>query len=133
MFLLHAHSGVRYLVLLLGVAVLAYALQGALKKAPYDHRMRVLGGVFAVVVDLNVFIGFMVLFTRSFQPFLIGHITMMLFAALSAHIVPSVMKRRPLEARTYLPHAVGAAVALALIVAGIMALPAGRILGSYVS
>ena len=133
MFLLHTHSGLRYLILLLGIAVVVYAIRGVATKAPYDNRMRVMGGVFALLMDLNIFIGFVALFGRSFQPYLIGHIIMMVFAAVAAHIVPSVMKRRPMEERTYLPHAVGAIVALGLVAAGILALPAGRIFGSYVS
>lgn len=132
MFLLHTHSGLRYLVLLMGIAVVVYAIRGAVSRAPYDDRMRVMGGVFAVLMDLNVFVGFAALFGRPFQPYVIGHILVMIFAAVAAHIVPSVMKRRPMEERTYLPHAVSAAVALGLVVAGILALPAGRVLGSYI-
>ncbi|MDT8340031.1 MAG: hypothetical protein RQ751_00845 [Longimicrobiales bacterium] len=131
MFLLHAHSGLRYLILLLGLAVVVYALRGALNRAPYDNRMRVMAGVFALLMYLNVFVGLAALFGRPFQPYLIGHVLVMVFAAVTAHLVPAVMKRRPMEERTYLPHAVGAVVALALTVAGILALPAGRVLGSY--
>lgn len=133
MFLMHTHSGIRYLVLLLGIAVIVYALKGAFTKAPYDNRMRVMGGVFALLIDLNVLIGLALILTRSFQPFLVGHVILMIFAAGAGHIVPSVMKRRPMEERTYLPHAVGAVVALGLVVAGILALPAGMIFGSYSS
>lgn len=133
MFLLHTHSGLRYLILLLGIAVVVYALRGAFTRAPYDNRMRVMGGVFGLLMHLNVFVGFVALFGRSFQPYLIGHIIMMIFAAVAAQIVPSVMKQRPMEERTYLPHAVGALVALGLVVAGILALPGGRIVGSYLS
>jgi uncharacterized membrane protein len=117
----------------MGIAVVVYAIRGAASKAPYDHRMRVMGGVFAVLIDFNVFIGFAALFGRPFQPYVIGHILVMVFAAVTGHIVPAVMKRRPMEERTYLPHAVSAVVALGLVIAGILALPGGRILGSYIS
>jgi hypothetical protein len=133
MLLLHAHSGIRYLILLLGIAVVVYALRGVVTRAPYDNRMRVMGGVFALLIHLNVFVGLATLFGRPFQPYVIGHIIMMLFAAVTAQLVPSVMRRRPMEERTYLPHAVGALVALGLIVAGIVALPEGRVFGSYIS
>lgn len=133
MFLLHTHSGLRYLVLLMGIAVVVYAIRGATTRVPYDDRMRIMGGVFALLVHLNVFVGFAALFGRPFQPYVIGHILIMVFAAVSAQTVPSVMRRRPMEERTYLPHAVAAVVALGLVAAGILALPGGRILGSYVS
>lgn len=132
MILVYAHSGLRYLVLLAGVLAVGYALFGAFTKRDYDKTMRVLGGIFAGSLHLTVLVGVALLFTGRFYPQLIGHVFMMVFAAIAAQLVPSVMKRRPMEERTYLPHAVGAIVALALVVGGIMAI--GRpIFGSQYS
>lgn len=122
MILVYAHSGLRYLVLLAGVLVLGYALYGAATRREYDKPMRVLGGIFAGSLHLNLLLGLALLFTGRFSPQLIGHIFMMVFAAVAAQLVPSVMKRRPMAERTYLPHAIGAVVALALVVGGIMAI-----------
>lgn len=134
MFLLHTHSGLRYLILLLGVAVVFYAVRGAVTRVPYDNRMRVMGGMFAVLMDLNILVGLAVIFFRqSFQQYLVLHIVAMIFAAGVAHVVPSVMKRRPMEERSYMPHAVSAIIALALVIGGILALPGGMIFGSYSS
>ncbi|UCC26002.1 MAG: hypothetical protein JSU98_02660 [Gemmatimonadales bacterium] len=131
MFLLHTHSGLRYVVFLLGIAVVWYALRGVIAKAAYDDRMRILGGLFAVLIHLNIVVGLaIIVFSQSFEPYLGVHIVTMVFAAAVAHIVPAVMKRRPMEDRTYLPHAVAGVIALALVVAGILVLPAGRIIGS---
>ena len=47
---------------------------------------------------------------------------MMLFAAAAAQIPVSVMRRRPEELKSYLPHGIGALVALAAIAAGILAI-----------
>lgn len=124
MILLYAHSGIRYLVLLAGVAVVVFALAGVVGRKPYDPRMRVLSGVFAMFMHLNVLLGLALLFTRPFAPYLIGHISLMIFAAVAAQVVPSVMRRRPVEERTWMPHLVGAAVALGLVVAGLMAIQA---------
>lgn len=124
MILLYAHSGIRYLVLLAGVAVVLFALAGVVGRKPYDPRMRVLSGVFAMFMHLNVLLGLALLFTRPFAPYLIGHISLMIFAAVAAQVVPSVMRRRPVEERTWMPHLVGAAVALGLVVAGLMAIQA---------
>ena len=120
--LLQAHSGFRYLVLLTGLLVIGYALWGAATKRPYDKRMRILAAVFTGFVDLTVLLGFALVITGVFYAQLGGHIVMMVLAAVVAHIVPMVMKRRPMKERTWLPHAVGTAVVLALVVAGIMAI-----------
>jgi len=122
--LFHAHSGLRYLVLLAGVAALLYALFGLLAGRRYDRGMKLLGSGFAGLLHLQILLGVGVIFTRGFYPALIGHITMMIFAAAVAQITSSVMKRRPEEERSYTPHLVGTGVALLLIVGGIMAIGA---------
>lgn len=120
--LLYAHSGLRYLVLLAGLAVIVYALHGMLTGRAYDTRMRVLSAVFTGLIDLMILLGAALLFTGMFYPQLGGHIVTMVIAAAVAHIVHGVVKRRPPEERSYAPHLVGAIVALGLIAAGIMAI-----------
>jgi hypothetical protein len=124
MILVYAHSGIRYLVVLAGIAVILFALAGIVGKKPYDPRMRVLSGLFAMFMHLNILLGLALLFTRPFAPYLIGHISLMIFAAVTAQVVPSVMRRRPMEERTWLPHLVSAVIALGLVVAGLMAIGA---------
>ena len=124
MMLLYAHSGIRYMVILAGLVVVAYALMGVVGRRPYDPRMRVISGVFAMFLHLNVLLGLALLFTRPFAPYLIGHISLMVFAAVAAQIVPSVMRRRPIEERTWLPHLISGVVSLGLIVAALMAIGA---------
>ena len=127
--MIYAHSGLRYLVLLAGVLTLFYALYGTFTGRPYDRAMRVLSVLFAGFTHLNVLLGLGLIFTGTFYPALIGHIFMMVMAAVVIQIVPSVMKRRPIEERSYLPHVISTLVGLGLIVGGIMAI--GRtVLGS---
>ncbi len=120
--LLSAHSGFRYLVLLLGLVVVAYAARGMITKQPYDSRMRILATAFTGMLDLTVLLGLANLFTRTFYPQLAGHLTMMALATAIAHIVSVVQRRRPLEQRTYAPHVVGTLVVLAIISFGILAI-----------
>ena len=120
--LLHAHSGFRYLVLLMGLIVIAYAAYGLATKRPYEKRMRVLSAAFTGIVDLTVVLGFANIFTGIFYPQLGGHIVMMVLAAAVAHVVHGVMKRRPDDQRSYGPHLVGTVVVLGMVVAGIMAI-----------
>jgi hypothetical protein len=120
--LLSAHSGLRYLVLLLGLVVIGYAAYGLANKRPYDARMRILATAFTGMLDLTVLLGVAHLFTSTFYPQLAGHLTMMVLALAIAHIVSVVQRRRPLEKRTYGPHVVGTVVVLAVIVVGILAI-----------
>ncbi len=118
----YAHSGVRYLVLLAGVLALGYALYGAATKRPYDRTMFILARVFAGMTHLQLVLGVALLFAGRFYSALIGHIMMMVFAAVAATVVPAVMRRREPAARSYLPHVVATLIALVLMVFGILAI-----------
>lgn len=120
--LLSTHSGVRYLVLLMGVVVVVYAAYGLAAKRPYDQRMRILAAAFTGVLDLQFLLGVATLFAGTFYPQLAGHIAMMVLAVAVAHIVSVVQRRRAPEQRTYAPHVVGALVVLAIIAFGILAI-----------
>lgn len=120
--LLSAHSGLRYLVLLLGVLVAAYAAYGMITKRPYDKRMRLLAAAFTGSLDLTVLLGIAYLLTSQFYPQLGGHIVMMVLAVAVAHVVSVVVRRRPPEERTYAPHLVSALIVLAIVAFGIMAI-----------
>ena len=121
-FLLNAHSGLRYLILLGGVLTVLYAVFGVAARRPYDKAMRILASSFVGTMHLQILLGLALLFSGRFQPALTGHIFMMLFAAAAAQIPVSVMRRRPEEQKSYLPHGIGALAALAMIAAGILAI-----------
>ncbi len=120
--LLYAHSGIRYVVLLAGVLTLAYGVFGWATGRPHDRLMKRLGSGFAGLIDLQLLLGLLMIFTGTFYPQLMGHVMTMAFAAVAAHLPVAVMKRRPEEERTYGPYAVCAIVALALIWVGVMAI-----------
>jgi vacuolar-type H+-ATPase subunit I/STV1 len=120
--LFHAHSGLRYLVLLFGVLALLYAVVGVVRKSRYDRPMFILGMGFASLLHLQIVLGLGVLLVRPFYPALLGHILMMLMAAAAVQIPLSVMKRRPVEERTFLPIVVGIGVGLLFVVGGILAI-----------
>lgn len=109
-------------MLLAAVAVLVYGIRGVAMGRPFDERMRKLGALFAMTLHVQILIGVGLLFTGSFSPAVTGHVFMMLFGAGVAQVVPSVMRRRPPEARSYAPYLVSTAVAMALVVFGILAL-----------
>lgn len=120
--LLSAHSGFRYLVFLLGLVVVGYAIYGLTTKRPYDNRMRGLAAAFTGMLDLTALLGLATLFTDSFYPQLGGHIVMMVLALAVAHVVSTVMRKRPPEQRTFTPHVVGTLVVLGIITLGILSI-----------
>lgn len=119
---LFLHSAFRYVILLVALCVLGYGLRGAVGGLPFDERMRKLGSLFALSLYAEILLGVGLLFTGSFSPAATGHVLMMLFAAGTAQVVPSVMRRRPPEQRSYVPYLVSTMVALSLVALGIMAL-----------
>ena len=120
--LLDAHSGARYLVLILGIAVIGYAAYGIATGRPYENRMRVIASSFTASLDLTLLFGLLHLFTSSFYPQLAGHIVTMVLAVAVAHIVAVVVRKRPLEQRTYAPHLVSGLIILGLVAFGILAI-----------
>ena len=120
-----AHSGLRYLVLVGGLFVILYAAAGFLGRREYSSAMVRLALVFTGLLHLQLVLGVAVLFTRPFGTMVIGHIFTMLAAAAVAHFTTAVVRRRPKEARSYGPHLVGGALAMALIVLGILAIGRG--------
>ena len=121
-FMLNAHSGLRYLILLAGVLTVLYAAYGVVSGRTYDKPMRILSSSFVGTIHLQILLGLALILSGRFQAALTGHIFMMLFAAAAAQIPVSVMRRRPEEKKSFMPHGVGALVALAMIVAGIQAI-----------
>lgn len=120
--LFHAHSGLRYLVLLAGVLSLGYSLMAMLRSRPWDRPGRILLVSFVGLLDLQVLIGLVLVFARVFYPALWGHLVMMVLAAVVAHIAAAINKRRPPETRSHLVAVLGSAGALILIIGGISAI-----------
>ena len=120
-----AHSGLRFLVLAGGLFVILYAAVGFFGKREYSSAMARLATVFAGLIHLQVLVGFAALFVRPFSTILIGHIFLMIAAAVVAQFTASVVKRRPPEERSYGPHLVGAILAMVFIALGIMAIGRG--------
>ena len=120
--LFYAHSGIRYLVLLVGAVALVYAIFRAATRQSYNRPMLALASAFAGLTHLQILLGVALLFTGRFYPALTGHIVLMVFAAVVAQVVPSVMRRRAPQERSFTPHIISVAVALAFIVAGILAI-----------
>ncbi|MFO7892442.1 MAG: hypothetical protein R6U63_01805 [Longimicrobiales bacterium] len=120
--LFHAHSGLRYLVLLAGLLSLSYSLTAALRGQAWGQPGRLFLSAFVGVMDLQVLIGLILVFIRAFYPALWGHLSMMIVAAVVGHVALAINKRRPPERQSHWLAVIGAAVPLILIVGGILSI-----------
>jgi hypothetical protein len=120
--LFHAHSGLRYLVLLVGLASFLYSLIAALSNRPWDRGGRVLLAAFIGVLDIQVLVGLVLVFVWPFYAALWGHIVLMVLAAGAAHFTSILNRRRAPERKRHLTVALGAAGTLILVIGGITAI-----------
>jgi len=126
--LYQAHSGLRYLVLLAAVAALV-AIGAALATGRPTRAARSLTTAYTGLLDLQVLLGIALVVSGIFYGALMGHIVMMVLAAVAAH-AGSVLARRQTDERVALRmRFVGVAASLLCIVAGIMAI-GRRVIGS---
>lgn len=138
-FLHGLHSGLRYLVLLAGVAALVVAALGWFRRDeaaapnPGEHAGasaardagragRVTMGIFVGLLDTQVLVGVILLFVWPFYPQLIGHISMMVLAAAAAHAGSVIARRRTAGRSAAAVRLAAIGITLVLIVGGILAI-----------
>lgn len=119
--LFHAHSGLRYLVLLVAFAAVVWFLWGWLARRPLDRPGRVVMAVYVGLVDLQVLIGLVLFFGGRRPPGILGHLALGILAAVVLHLASALGRRQPAAARHGLPLA-GVLLATTLIVAAILAI-----------
>lgn len=121
--LLHAHSGLRFLVLLLGVVSLVVFGLGLAQNQPFGKMHRILGASFAGSLHLQVLLGLSLVAMGRWYPALAGHLAMMLLAAGAAQAAMTLNRKRAVPGMK-LP-LIGVVVALLLIFGGLMAIGRG--------
>ena len=127
-FLYHAHSGLRYLVLLAALAAVI-ALAYALATGRGARVARILPKVFTGLLDLQVLLGIGLVIGGDFPDMVVGHLAMMVLALVATHGASIIGGRASTERRELMIRLVGIVLALVLIAGGIMAI--GRsVLGS---
>ena len=120
--LFHAHSGLRYLVLLAGVLTFIHSLAGAFRTDRWSRTGRILLASFVGLMDLQVLLGLGLILVRVFFPALWGHLSLMILAAAAAHVALALNKRRPPERQSHVLPAAGSGLALVLIIGGILSI-----------
>lgn len=125
-FVFQAHSGLRYLVLLAGVAaVLVMAVGLFSRRAAYGRPARTAMAAFAGLLDLQIVLGIVLVVLGVFYPSLMGHLTMMLLAAAAVHGGSVLARKQGDPRRAYSLGLIGAVLALVLIFLGIRAIDRG--------
>ena len=118
----HAHSGLRYLVLLAGVAALVILALGISGSRPFDKRARIALAAFSGLLDLQILLGIAMVVLGCFFGALMGHLMMMILAAVAVHGC-SVYARKQADARrAHTVGLVGVLLGLGLIAGGIAAI-----------
>jgi hypothetical protein len=119
--LYHAHSGLRYLVLLTGVVALLVFAYGLITRRPVRGASRYTAA-FAGLLDLQILLGFGLFFGGIFYTAVMGHMAMMIIAAVAAHGSSILAPRATTERQELVMRIAGVVIALVCIVIGILAI-----------
>ncbi len=118
--LFQAHSGLRFLVLLAGGFSLAVGIIGLVQKKPFSKLARISGSIFVGTLHLQVLLGLSMVAMGTWYPRLIGHLVLMLVAAVLAQVL--MIKNRKSAQPGYVLPVIAVFAALVLIVGGIYAI-----------
>lgn len=118
--LFQIHSLLRFVVLLVGLTMVAMCFAGLMQKQPFTRGARVVGSIFAGALHTQVLLGLALLTMWPWVPRNIGHIVMMVAAAVLAQVMLS--KNRRHASPNWVRPLIGVGGALALIFAGIFAI-----------
>lgn len=120
--LFHAHSGLRYLVLLAALVALVMQALGAFGQKEYGRPSRISMSAFTGLLDLQMLLGLAMLVLGCFYGALIGHLMMMLLAIAAAHGASSFARKQADARRAHRISLAGVVVALLLVTGGIMSI-----------
>lgn len=125
----HAHSGLRYLVLLAAIVALIVTALGTFGRKPYERPSRISMAAFTGLLDVQILLGIVMVVMGCFYSQLMGHLMMMILAAVAAHGCSVYARKQADGRRAHTVALVGVVLALVLIVGGISAIgrsPVGR-------
>lgn len=117
-----AHSGLRYLVLVVALVALAYYAYALFATRPHGRAAHAVGAAFTGLLDLQVLLGLLLLFVFPWYGALIGHLVMMLLALVVAHAAAVLARRQASDGAKYRLRLAGVAAALVLVLGGILAI-----------
>lgn len=116
----HAHSGLRFLILLLGGVNVGLCAIGLAGKKPFTRLARIVGSIFIGTMHLQVLLGLGMVAMGVWYPALIGHLVMMSAGTVLAQVL--LVRNRKSATPGYLLPLIGIGGALVLIIGGIYAI-----------
>ncbi len=122
--LYHAHSGLRFLILLAAAASLIVLAAGLATGKPL-RATRAVTASFTGLLDLQVLLGIGLVIGGLLTDAATGHLVMMVLAVVVAHATSILAARAKDDRRELLTRLIGITLALMLIVGGIMAIGRG--------
>lgn len=114
------HSVLRFVVLLTGITMIAMCFAGLMQKLPFTKPARIVGSIFAGTLHLQVLLGIGLALGGLWMKRDIGHVVMMLAAAVLAQVMLS--KNRRSAQPNWVRPLIGVGGGLALIFGGIFAI-----------
>ncbi|MFL5382862.1 MAG: hypothetical protein ACJ8GN_10145, partial [Longimicrobiaceae bacterium] len=112
----HAHSGLRYLVLLAAVVALIVQALGVFGRQPYGRPSRISLAVYSGLLDLQVALGLVMLVLGCFSGALMWHLLMMVLAIGALHGCKAYARKQADGRRAHTVALVGVVLAVALMV-----------------
>jgi heme A synthase len=122
--LFHAHSGLRYLVLLAALGALI-VLGYSLATGRASRAARVVPMLFTGLLDLQITLGIVLVMGGLMPDAVVGHLALMLLAATVVHGSAIMAKRAADDRRELVIRLAGVALTVVLIVGGILAIGRG--------
>ncbi|MEO7522216.1 MAG: hypothetical protein ABIW79_10395 [Gemmatimonas sp.] len=119
--LYQAHSGLRYLVLLAGLAAII-ALAIDLSNKRQSSMARGIAAAFTGLLDVQLLLGIALVIGGVYYGALMGHLMMMILAVAAAHATSILAKREADAKKATIARLAGVIAALVLIVVGITAI-----------
>ena len=115
----YAHSGLRYLILLAGIAAVFALARGLSGTRPYDKAARVTTAIYTGTMHLQVLGGILLVVLGRWYPAVMGHLTLNLLAVVVATVAGAWARREADQAKAYKLAFGGVLVSLLLLAAGI--------------
>lgn len=118
----HAHSGLRYLVLIAGVVALIVMALGVSGRRPFEKPSRISLAAFTGLLDLQIVLGIALVVLGCMPGRVLEHCMMMILAAVAAHALSVYARKQADPRRAHTLGLVAVALALALITGGILSI-----------
>jgi hypothetical protein len=138
-FLLHTHSGLRYLVLLAAIIVVIKSMAGWLGGGSYSKFDKIIAPAFVGLMHLQLLIGLILYFIYS--PFVtynmknpverywsVEHIALMIFAVVAAQVGRSISKKAKDDRVKFKFQAIFFGISILLVLIGLATMPGRGVL-----